>query len=202
MNEFHILLFMFQMGLIDSYTFSNCARNLAVQYGAVVLGSVGSNVTSNCFLTPVFGLGLAAEYIKVGGTLVEKRARFLTVSSLMSASLTSSVCADTATNGAIGASVMAFIGHMKSVVEKANGSCVPFLENRFLSKLTVSELQAFNITVISFAGLVIFVILMPKICKKSYRLGKSISKKIPNLKIRKIYKQKKSNLFGSPRGIG
>ena len=86
-----IVLFMWQFGLIDTFSAVSFFYNVGTQYGSIVLTAlVTGNATQlpTMIFEPIAGLGVAYQFVKAVQPAAERRARVATLAALLSASAT------------------------------------------------------------------------------------------------------------------
>ena len=127
--QFKILLFLWQIGVLDSLTVLQICGNLASQYGVIVMTSVEGNwssISPSILLEPLNGLILSKDYILAASTRAEQLSRLATITSLLGTSATSAIQLNPNVNGAVGATISAKIGYIKSILNRggaASPSC-------------------------------------------------------------------------------
>ena len=120
-----ILLFMWQFGLVDTFTLVNFIYNAGAQYGAIVLGAMADgNFTKlpGIFFEPIAGFGLSYQFIKAAETAAERQGRAATLAALLSTSAATAAGSTPPTNAAVGAAIAAHIGHMRDIIKMRRGS--------------------------------------------------------------------------------
>lgn len=113
-NYFKIILFMWQYGLVDTFTAMNLIYNAGSQYGAIVLTAMGDgNITQfpRILFEPIAGLGLSYRFVKAAQTTAERRMRVATLAALLSTSASTVVGSTPATNAGVGGAVASHIAH-------------------------------------------------------------------------------------------
>lgn len=118
MNSIKIMIFLWQLGIVDSLTFLQFCRNCGAQYTGLTLAeAVGymNDIGPSVLLAPVQGLGTSYQYVRVVQG-AERRARIATLASFMAMSGRATLT-DPATNVAAGGTIASFLGHMKSGIE-------------------------------------------------------------------------------------
>ena len=118
MNSIKIMVFLWQLGIVDSLTFLQFCINCGAQYTGLTLGEAAGymgDIGPSVLLAPVQGLGTSYQYVRAAQGAMERRARIATVASFMAMSGRS-----TLTDPATGCTIGSFIGHMKSVIEKSH----------------------------------------------------------------------------------
>jgi len=103
MNSIKIMIFLWQLGVVDSLTFLQFCINCGAQYTELTLGEAAgymSDIGPSVLLAPVQGIATVASFLAMSGR----------------ATLT-----DPATNAAAGVTIASFIGDMKSVIETKTG---------------------------------------------------------------------------------
>jgi hypothetical protein len=180
MNEIKIMIFLWQIGVVDSLTFFQFCMNCGAQYTGLTLGQAAGyigDIGPSVLLAPVQGLGTSYQYVRAAQRLMERRARIATIAAFMAMSGRATLT-DPATNAAAGGTIASFIGHMKSVIEKSKnnstGSLV-FANPAILSKFTNDELIALNVVIVG--GVLLIIIsyyLLPRIAKAYWNYSKEL----------------------------
>jgi hypothetical protein len=114
-NQFRLLILLWNIGIVDTFSVFKLCLNFSVQYGTIVAASSVGNVSElqvQSLIEPVLGLKTAYQFIKTAGTAAERSQRIATVAAFLSAS-GASLTADPSTNGAMGALVTANINYIK-----------------------------------------------------------------------------------------
>ena len=73
-----IIIFMWQCGLVDTFTAVNFIYNAGAQYSAVVIAAMADgNVTKfpEMLFEPIAGFGVSYQFVKAAQTAAERRAR-------------------------------------------------------------------------------------------------------------------------------
>lgn len=182
MNQFKIIVFLWQSGVIDSLTFYQYILNLGSQYSGMVLAQVAADSGPGVLLTPFKGLGTGVEYIATAPGRAERARRVATLASALSMSGSQAAMSDPATNAGLGAVLCSFIENMKSVIEKSksNGTGgLVFTHPQVLSKFTPHELRAINLCVTSTCLLIIILFQIPKIPTLTKKFCSSVKKLKP-----------------------
>jgi hypothetical protein len=190
MNEIKIMIFLWQIGVVDSLTFFQFCMNCGAQYTGLTLGQAAGDIGPSVLLAPVQGLGTSYQYVRAAQGLMERRARIATIAAFMAMSGRATLT-DPAT-------------HMKSVIEKSKNNStggLVFANPAILSKFTNDELIALNVVIVG--GVLLIIIsyyLLPRIAKDYWNYSKKSAQytltsgeKI----IRKIKKSRKIRKLGS-----
>ena len=203
MNSIKIMIFLWQIGVVDSLTLFQFCMNCGAQYGGLVVAEAAGSMNDigpSVLLAPLAGLGTSYKYVRVAQGAMEKRARIATIASFLTMS-----GRDPATNGAAGGTIATFIGHihMKSIIAKSNNNNtggLVFASPVTLSKFTNDELIVINLIIVGGVSLIIISsYLLPRITKAYWNYSKKLSrytitfckKRIRKIKeFRKIRKQK------------
>ena len=148
MNSIKIMIFLWQLRIVDSLTFLQFCINCGTQYTVLTLAeAIGymNDIGSSVLLAPVQRLGTSYQYVRVVQG-AERRARIATLASFMAMSGRATLT-DSATNEVAGGTIASFIGHMKSVIEKSNNSTggLVFVNPAMVSKLTNDESIVLNV---------------------------------------------------------
>jgi len=181
MSSIKIMIFLWQLGIVDSLTLFQFCMNCGAQYGGLVVAEAAGSMNDigpSVLLAPLAGLGTSYKYVQAAQSTMEKRARIATLASFMAMSGRATLT-DPATNGAAGGTIATFIGHMKSIIAKSNNSTggLVFVNPGMLSKLIKDEFIALNLVII---GGSLFIIIsfyvLPRIAKASWNYSKKFSK--------------------------
>lgn len=119
-----IILFLWQCGVVDTFTAVNFIYNAGAQYSAVVIAAIADGNATNLSRTlfePIAGLGVSCQFVKAAQTAAERRARVATLAALLSASTATAVGSNPAANAGLGGAVAAHIAHMRSVLQIRGG---------------------------------------------------------------------------------
>jgi len=192
------MIFLWQIGVVDSLTFFQFCMNCGAQYTGLTLGQAAGyigDIGPSVLLAPVQGLGTSYQYVRAAQGRMERRARIATIAAFMAMSGRATLT-DPAT--------ASFIGHMKSVIEKSKNNStggLVFANPAILSKFTNDELIALNVVIVG--GVLLIIIsyyLLPRIAKDYWNYSKKSAQytltsgeKI----IRKIKKSRKIRKLGS-----
>ena len=120
-----IITFMWQCGLVDTFTTVNFIYNAGAQYSAVVIATMADgNVTNlpGMLFEPISGFGVSYLFVKAAQTAAERRARVATLAALLSASAGTAVGSTPAANAALGGAVAAHISYMREILRIRGGS--------------------------------------------------------------------------------
>jgi hypothetical protein len=74
-TSLQLVLFFYQMGLIDTFTLIQFCVNSGTQYAAVVLGAASGNFSDiglKVLFEPITGFGTGYQFIKAAKTLAER----------------------------------------------------------------------------------------------------------------------------------
>ena len=138
-----LMLFFWQMGLVDTFSLIQFCINTGSQYGAIVVASAAGNFSE---IGPklLFELITCTKYnnrfIRAAQTAAERRASIATLAALLSTSKASAVTIDPATNAAVGSAVVSKIAYMRAILTRGGG------RNYKITKLK-SSLKDFSIIV-------------------------------------------------------
>ena len=122
-----MIIFLWKIGVVDSFTVVQFLINGAVQYGGFVVGSaVGQNLDPSILVAPIAQLGTAYQFVRGAQGAAEAHKRAATLALLLGTS-TAVLDADLAVNGAMAALNVAFNDYMNSVLEASNGGNIPFI---------------------------------------------------------------------------
>lgn len=120
-----IITFMWQCGLVDTFTAVNFIYNAGAQYSAVVIATMADgNVTNlpGMLFEPIAGFGVSYQFFKAAQTAAERRGRVATLAALLSASAGTGVGSTPAANAGLGGAIAAHISHMREVLRIRGGS--------------------------------------------------------------------------------
>jgi hypothetical protein len=204
MDPIKIMIFLWQLGIVDSLTMLQFCINCGAQYTGLTLGQAAgcmNDIGPSVLLAPVEGIGTSYKYVRAAPGAIERRARIATVASFITMSGRSTLT-DPATNAAAGGTIASFIGHMKSVIEKSNnitGNLV-FVNPAMFSKLTKDEFMVLYVVIVG--GVLLIIIssyVLPRIAKVYWNYSKKFSQYIITSGEKKIWKTKKSKKI---RGLG
>ena len=123
-TSLQLMLFFWQVGLVDTFSFIQFCINSGTQYGAIVLASAAGNfseISPKVLFEPIIGLGTSYQFIRAAQTEAERRARILTLAAFLSTSA-STVTLDPATNVAVGSAVASKIAYMRAILTRGGGS--------------------------------------------------------------------------------
>jgi hypothetical protein len=113
--------------VVDTFTIVQFCVNAGLQYGAIVACSAAGNfsqIPSNVFLEPLFGLATGYQFIKAAKTVVEQRARVATLAAFLATSAGAAVTTDPATNLAVAGAIVTKIAYMRAMLVRGGGSLV------------------------------------------------------------------------------
>jgi hypothetical protein len=82
-----LVLFFYQMGLINTFTLIQFYINSVTQYAAIVVASASGNSSSiglKVLFEPITGFTTSYQFIKAAETLAERKIRIATVAALIS----------------------------------------------------------------------------------------------------------------------
>ena len=160
-----------------------CA-NSGAQYIALTLVEAAGDmdyIGPGVILALIKGLGTGYQYVQAAQCAREKRARIATLASFMAMSGRATLT-DPATNAAAGGTIVIFIGHMKSVIEKSKNNSTRgliFANPAILSKYTNDQLIALNVVILG--GVLIIIIsyyVLPRIAKAYWNYSKKLIDKL------------------------
>jgi hypothetical protein len=119
-----LMLFFWQVGLVDTFSLIQFCINTGSQYGAIVLASAAGNFSDigpKVLCEPIIGLGTSYQFIRAAQTAAERRARIATLAAFLSASGASAVTTDPATNAALGGAIASKIAYMRAILTRGGG---------------------------------------------------------------------------------
>ena len=119
-----LMLFFWQVGLVDTFSMIQFCINTGSQYGAIVVASAAGNFSDigpKVLFEPIIGLGTSYQFIRAAQTAAERKARIATLAAFLSASGASAVTTDPATNAAIGGAVASKIAYMRAILTRGGG---------------------------------------------------------------------------------
>jgi hypothetical protein len=144
-TSFKLMLFFWQVGLVDTFSLIQFCVNSGSQYGAIVVASAAGNFSDigpKVLREPIIGLGTSFKFIRAAQTVAERRARIATLAAFLSTSGTSAVTTDPATNAAVGGAIASKIAYMRSILAARGGSqqlleyvLTPSLKKYLMSKV-------------------------------------------------------------------
>ena len=120
-----LMLFFWQVGLVDTFSLIQFCINTGSQYGAIVAASAAGNFSDigpKVLFEPIIGLGTSYQFIRAAQTAAERRARIATLAAFLSTSGASAVTTDPATNAAVGGAVASKIAYMRAILTRGGGS--------------------------------------------------------------------------------
>jgi hypothetical protein len=124
-TSLQLVLFFYQMGLIDTFTLIQFCVNSGTQYAAVVLGAASGNFSDiglKVLFEPITGFGTGYQFIKAAKTLAERKTRIATLAAFLSTSTLSVTQLDPATNAAVGAAISTKIAYMRAILARGGGN--------------------------------------------------------------------------------
>lgn len=139
-----LMLFFWQVGLVDTFSLIQFCINTGSQYGAIVAASAAGNFSDigpKVLFEPIIGLGTSYQFIRAAQTAAERRARIAALAAFLSTSGTSAVTTDPATNAAVGGAVASKIAYMRAILTRGGGSC------NIAKSISSSSLKEFAIVV-------------------------------------------------------
>ena len=84
-----LMLFFWQVGLVDTFSLIQFCINTGSQYGAIVVASAAGNFSDigpKVLFEPIVGLGTSYQFIRAAQTAAERRARIATLAAFLSTS--------------------------------------------------------------------------------------------------------------------
>ena len=120
-----LMLFFWQVGLVDTFSLIQFCINTGSQYGAIVVASAAGNFSDigpKVLFEPIIGLGTSYQFIRAAQTAAERRARIITLAAFLSTSGASAVTTDPATNAAVGSAVASKMAYMRAILTRGGGS--------------------------------------------------------------------------------
>jgi hypothetical protein len=188
-----IMIFLWQLGVVDSLTLFQFCINCGAQYSGLTLGEAAGymgDIGPSVLVAPILGVHTSYQYVQAAQGTIERRARIATIASFMA--MSGRAIVPPATNAAAGGTIASFIGHMKSVIEKTNGGLV-FVNPAIVSKLTNDEFIICNIVIVSgFLLIIISYYVLPRIAKASWNYYKKLSQYTISFGKKGVRKIKKS----------
>jgi hypothetical protein len=139
-----LMLFFWQVGLVDTFSLIQFCINTGSQYGAIVVDSAAGNFSDigpKVLFEPIIGLGTSYQFIRAAQTAAERRARIAILAAFLSTSGTSAVTTDPATNAAVGGAVASKIAYMRAILTRGGGS------SNIAKSISSSSLKEFAIIV-------------------------------------------------------
>ena len=94
-----LMLFFWQVGLVDTFSLIQFCINTGSQYGAIVAASAAGNFSDigpKVLFEPIIGLGTSYQFIIAAQTAAEQRAYIATLKAFLSTSGASAVTIDPA----------------------------------------------------------------------------------------------------------
>ena len=150
------------------------------------------DIGSGVLLAPVKGLGIGYQYVRAAQGAMEKRARIAILASFMAMSDRATLT-DSATNAVVGRTILSFIGHMKSVIEKSknNGTGgLVFANPVILSKYTNDELIALNVVMLGGVLIIIISYYVLPIAKAYWNYSNKLMDKLISKRKKHLFKLK------------
>ena len=98
-TSFKLMLFFWQVGLVDTFSMIQFCINSGSQYGAIVLASAAGNFSDigpKVLLEPIIGLGTSFQFIRAAKTVADRRARIATLAAFLATSGSSALTTDPA----------------------------------------------------------------------------------------------------------
>jgi hypothetical protein len=178
MNSIKIMIFLWQIGVVDSLTLIQFFINCGTQYAGLTLAELAtytndaSNLRPTVLLAPVHGLGTSYKYVRAAQGAMERKARVAALASFMEMS-GGATFTDPTTNAAAGAPIASFIAHMKNVIAANNTGGLVFANPAIFSKLTSDEFIILKGVITS--GVLLIVIssyVLPRIAKAYWDYSK------------------------------
>lgn len=139
------MFFLWQIGVVDTFSLIQFCVNAGSQYGAIVVASAGGNFSQigpKVLFEPVLGFGIGYQFIQAAKTVAERRARIATLAAFLSAS-SSAVTLDPATNAAVGGAVAAKIAYMRAILTRGGA----ILSSPINVRQQISSVKDFTIIV-------------------------------------------------------
>lgn len=143
-TSFKLMLFFWQVGLVDTFSLIQFCVNSGSQYGAIVVASAAGNFSDigpKVLFEPIIGLGTSFQFIRAARTAAERRARIATIAAFLSTSGTSAVTTDPATNAAVGGAIASKIAYMRAILTRGGGN------SNIAKSISSSSLKEFAIIV-------------------------------------------------------
>ena len=119
-REFQFLILLWKMGVINTFSVIKICTNCGAQYMGVVLSSAAGNFSDigpSVLLEPITGLGVGAQFVITGATMLERRKRIATLAAFLSASA-ASLTTDPTTNAAMGGVIASKISYMRAIMAR------------------------------------------------------------------------------------
>ena len=203
-----LMVFLWQLGVVDSLTLFQFCLNCGAQYTGLTLGEAAGcldDIGPGVILAPIAGLGTSYKYVRAAQSPMEVRSRIATLAAFMAMSGRATLT-DPATNAAAGGTIATFIAHMKAIIAKSNSNGGGLVFIHPFSKLTRDEEIVFNVVIIGGVGLVIIIIsyyVIPRVARAYWRFFKksakytisSVENRIDHLKKSKKLKKLGQKIF-------
>jgi hypothetical protein len=155
--QFKFMVFLWQLGIVDTWGLVNYFVNVGAQYGTIVIAATGvkhfSEVTPKVLLEPISGIGVSLRYIKAGETVASRRAPAATIAALLTASAGSAATSTPAANSALGGAIARQIETMRSVLATRGGN-IPF---QLISQSSLENSPIIYVSLLVLAGGVLLV---------------------------------------------
>ena len=119
-----LILFFWQVGLVDTFSLIQFCINTGSQYGAIVAASAAGNFSDigpKVLFEPIIGLGISYQFIRAAQTAAERKARIPTLTAFLSTSGVLAVTTDPATNAAVSGAVASKIAYMRAILTWGGG---------------------------------------------------------------------------------
>ena len=119
-----LMLFFWQVGLVDTFSLIQFCVNTGSQYAAIVVASAAGNfsdISPKVLFEPILGLGTSYQFIRSAQTAAERQARIATLAAFLSTSAASAFTTDPATNAAVGGAVASKIAYMRAILTRGGG---------------------------------------------------------------------------------
>ena len=119
------MLFLWQIGVVDTFTAATFLHNVSAQYGAMVAAAIADGdfrKIPKALFEPILGLGVGYRFIKAAQNEAERRARVATLAAFLSGSMAAATASTPTANAGLGAGIASHINHMRETL-KARGGC-------------------------------------------------------------------------------
>jgi hypothetical protein len=116
-----IMLLALQVNWTEPFSLLQFGVNLGAQYFIIGFSDLplnASEIRLKHLFTPIQGLGVAHEYIKLAETPIEQAKRFGYVASCLGSSISALSTNNPGANMACGGWIFAYLGHMKKKLKK------------------------------------------------------------------------------------
>lgn len=133
-RQFQFLILLWKTGVVNTFGLIKICANCGAQYLGVVLSSAAGNFSDigpRVLLEPITGLGVSAQFVVKGATILEKRQRIATLAAFISASA-AAVSTDPTTNAAMGGVIASKISYMKAILARGGETQVGSQATHFL----------------------------------------------------------------------